>query len=219
MELSNKELRRQRMMVYFIDAARKIIDKEGIEALTIRKVADMAGYNSATIYNYFTNLDHLISYVAIRDLKEYYLSLEEYIKNAENTYERFLMIWEKFCIHSFESPEIYRVVFFSNQSIADIFFDYYRIYQSEFGVHKKPTLAMLSEQNIYARNKAILTPLVEDGFLNSSDLDEVNDCIISLYRGILALIIDRKNSEKVDIQKEMKKTLKYIKRILESYRP
>jgi AcrR family transcriptional regulator len=218
MKLSKKELRRQRMMVYFINAAREIIDKEGIEALTIRKVADLAGYNSATIYNYFTNLDHLISYVAIRDLKEYYLSLEEYIKNAKNAYERFLMIWEKFCIHSYESPEIYRVVFFSNQSIADIFFDYYRFYPSEFGAHSKPTLAMLSEQNIYARNKEILKPLVEEGFLNGSALDEVNDYIIALYRGILALIIDHKSSEKIDVEKEMKKTIKYINKILESYK-
>ena len=30
--------------------------EEGIEAITIRKVAALAGYNSATLYNYFANI-------------------------------------------------------------------------------------------------------------------------------------------------------------------
>ncbi len=47
-------------MTYFIDATNEIIENEGIESVTIRKVANLAGYNSATIYNYFENLDHLI---------------------------------------------------------------------------------------------------------------------------------------------------------------
>ncbi len=31
--------------------------KEGMEAITLRKVADLAGYNGATLYNYFKDLD------------------------------------------------------------------------------------------------------------------------------------------------------------------
>lgn len=48
------------MMGYFIDAANQIIENEGIESVTIRKVADIAGYNSATLYNYFNDLNHLL---------------------------------------------------------------------------------------------------------------------------------------------------------------
>ncbi|MDX5609295.1 TetR/AcrR family transcriptional regulator, partial [Clostridioides difficile] len=45
--------------MYFIEAAQNIMENEGIENITLRKVADMAGYNSSTLYKYFKNLDHL----------------------------------------------------------------------------------------------------------------------------------------------------------------
>lgn len=51
--LDKKFKQRVRMIKYFIDATIEIIEKEGYEGVTIRKVADIAGYNSATIYNYF----------------------------------------------------------------------------------------------------------------------------------------------------------------------
>ena len=48
-----KTIQKRRMMGYFIEAASQIIEEEGMEGVTIRKVADIAGYNSATMYNYF----------------------------------------------------------------------------------------------------------------------------------------------------------------------
>ena len=47
----------------FIDAAFSIIETEGVENITIRKVAGIAGYNSSTIYNYFEDLDQLVLFV------------------------------------------------------------------------------------------------------------------------------------------------------------
>lgn len=50
---NNLTLKRKRIMIYFIEAAEKLIRQNGIENLSIRKIATEAGYNSATIYNYF----------------------------------------------------------------------------------------------------------------------------------------------------------------------
>ena len=46
-------------MMYFIEATQELILKEGLENLSIKKIAEKAGYNSATIYNYFENLEVL----------------------------------------------------------------------------------------------------------------------------------------------------------------
>lgn len=35
-------------MTYFIEAARQLMSSEGIQALSIRGIAEIAGYNSAT---------------------------------------------------------------------------------------------------------------------------------------------------------------------------
>ena len=64
--LDNKELQRKRMITYFVEATCKIIDTDGVEAVTVRKVANLAGYNSATLYNYFDNLNHSIAQVPQR---------------------------------------------------------------------------------------------------------------------------------------------------------
>ena len=52
-------LKKKRMMIYFIEAAEKIVKEEGLGALSLRRVADAAGYNSATLYNYFDDLEYL----------------------------------------------------------------------------------------------------------------------------------------------------------------
>ena len=47
-------------MIYFIEATEKLIRSDGVEGLSIRKIASEAGYNSATLYNYFEDLEHLV---------------------------------------------------------------------------------------------------------------------------------------------------------------
>lgn len=46
-----------------IDAAEKIVEKKGIEALSTRKIAAEIGYTSGTLYLVFENLDDLIMHV------------------------------------------------------------------------------------------------------------------------------------------------------------
>lgn len=219
MKVAKKNLQRKRMMSYFIDAAHQIIESEGIDSLTIRKVADLAGYNSSTIYNYFSNLDNLISYASIKYLKKYYLSLDDYIKNARNSYERFLLIWETFCIHSYRNPEIFRIIFFSGQSVSEIFFDYFEIFPSDFGEHNASTLPMLSAPDILTRNRVIMQSLADDGYIRSQDVDSANECVILLFRGYLGSVIDRVDNDNIVIVPEIeaKRTLVHIKKILDAY--
>lgn len=51
-----REQKRKRVMAYFINATIELMEEIGIENLTIRKVAERAKYNSATLYNYFACL-------------------------------------------------------------------------------------------------------------------------------------------------------------------
>ena len=54
-----KQMYRQQTMGYFINAALEIIEEEGIDSLSIRKTAEKAGYNSATLYHYFSTPSHI----------------------------------------------------------------------------------------------------------------------------------------------------------------
>ncbi len=69
-----QSLKNQRVRSYFVQAAKKIILDEGVENVSVRKVADLAGYTFSTIYNYFNNLNELLQDVKtemIHDLIEH----------------------------------------------------------------------------------------------------------------------------------------------------
>ncbi|MCX7776172.1 MAG: TetR/AcrR family transcriptional regulator [Spirochaetaceae bacterium] len=65
--MPRKEIQRERIRRYFLDAARNIILQEGIEAVTTKKIADQAAYSYASIYNYFENLNELVC-LAVEEL-------------------------------------------------------------------------------------------------------------------------------------------------------
>ena len=66
-----REQKRKRVMAYFINATIELMEEIGIENLTIRKVAERAKYNSATLYNYFDSLDELEMFASVKCLNEY----------------------------------------------------------------------------------------------------------------------------------------------------
>ena len=47
---------------------REIIEEEGIDSLSIRKTAEKAGYNSATLYHYFSDFEELRIWQVTREI-------------------------------------------------------------------------------------------------------------------------------------------------------
>ncbi len=115
-KMDKKLKQKRRMMSYFIEATHQIIDKDGIEGVNIREVADLAGYNSSTLYNYFNDIDDLLFFTSLGYLKDYIQSLNNYVKNAKNALEIFIGIWRCFCYHSFAQPRIFHAIFFEKYS-------------------------------------------------------------------------------------------------------
>lgn len=215
--MNKRTIKKHRSMSYFIDAAAQIMDEEGIELVTIRKVSDLAGYNSATLYNYFKNLDELILYASIRHLKEYTLSLAKHIESTKNSVEKYLKIWDSFCRYSFSNPHVYNNIFFGkhSDSISEIVQEYYSIFPEELGEHSEEILPMLLRTNLYARNLVLLAKIQSDGFMDKKDLDDANEMTILLYHGMLVKIM---NSEsEYNVEEVTKKTVNYITQILYSF--
>ena len=79
--LEKRELQRNRMKRYFIDSAKALIEEEGLENLTTKKIGDRAGYSYATIYNYFENFNELICIC----IEEFSFEMKEYLKERIKT--------------------------------------------------------------------------------------------------------------------------------------
>ncbi|UZN00738.1 TetR/AcrR family transcriptional regulator [Lysinibacillus sp. MHQ-1] len=95
------------MWKYFVDATAEIIEEEGLENVTIRKVADKAGYNSATIYNYFSEISHLLFFASMRCMQDYTNEVARYIERGKDPIDKYLLAWECFCQYSFKQPQIF----------------------------------------------------------------------------------------------------------------
>ncbi|KUO51720.1 MAG: TetR family transcriptional regulator [Desulfitibacter sp. BRH_c19] len=213
-----REIQKQRMMRYFIEAASQIVEEEGLGGVTVRKVADLAGYNSATLYNYFQNLDHLIFFASMRFLREYAQSLPRYVTGITNALERYFRVWETFCFYSYDKPEIYHAIFFAKLDIPleESIKIYYELYPQDLGEQPEDLLPMLLKQDIYARARTILEACVKEGYIKEKDLVEVNEVVLLIYQGMLLRIINKQVDYSVD--EAVQKTMKYIKKIIYAYR-
>ena len=58
--MSNKEIQEQRMRGYFIQATKEMLKGEGMKSISVRGIAERAGYSFATIYNYFRDVNELV---------------------------------------------------------------------------------------------------------------------------------------------------------------
>lgn len=214
--MNKRELQRKRIMTYFIDATNEIIENEGIESVTIRKVANLAGYNSATIYNYFENLDHLIFFAAMRYVKDYALALPDYLEDANNALDKFLKIWECFCHYSYKDPEIYYAIFFANldKNLEDYVMEYYKFFPEDLGHQKAGVSTMLLKHNIYERGMTTIRECVKEGYIREEDAESLNEMATLIHEGILLKLI----KGKIDYDNAIDKTMKYILIITNSLR-
>lgn len=218
----NKKLRKIKNKRLFIDAAMKIIEEEGVEGVSIRKVATLTGYNSATLYSYFQNLDHLILLACIKFLKEYVDGLDEHISVAKDELEKFTLIWDFFCECSFKHPEIYQATFFSkldfNRKDFENFYEikeFYEIYPEEINETFPKLYKMILKLDIYERNKILLIDLSRKGYISPSHINTINDMQVLIYKGLLEEAT--KSSDPWEVKLLEKRAKKYIKFCIETH--
>ncbi len=214
--VDSRDIKKIRMLKYFIDAAHQIIIKEGIDSVTIRKVAEIAGYNSATIYNYFENRNELVSFASMKFIGDYVRALPAYMDKSQDIVERFLLMWECFCQYSFNDPEIYYAVFTEDigEKPESIFKIYFSLFPEELGKPPVELIPMIMESDLTKRANLAIEPLVKEGYLTSELAREVDEMIMLMYQGMLSLRINKRLSCSVD--EAVQRIMKYIRKLVES---
>ena len=114
--MDKKAIQNERMKGYFIEAAKKIIKEEGVDKLTVKKVADAAGYAQGTLYNYFENLDRLLFHC----IKDYFVECEDSVINKIDNYttvtEKLINSATAYSRYFIEHPNVYQLIFMENLS-------------------------------------------------------------------------------------------------------
>ena len=203
------------MMTSFISATEELIDEIGLEKITLRKIATRSGYNSATIYNYFENLDHLIFYAAMGKISDYASALSVYLKDAENAMDVFLKVWECFCDYAYKKPDIYNAIFFPNLDHDFDYYmeEYYKFFPIDLDSLNINVSTMLLRGDIKKRARSTTMACVDEGYIDAQDSERLNDMTLLMFEGFLKRIL--KGDASYDQARYL--TMDYIKCIVERF--
>lgn len=177
--------RRKRIMVNFIEATRELIQTEGVDGLSIRKIANEAGYNSATLYNYFRDLEHLTLFGSVCYLRDYVVELSNVLTPTMNSLERFRAIYRCFNSFAFRYPDIFHNLFFGRYSdmLEDVLRTYYfELFPEELTGLSESLRSMLVSGNMQARDSFAMEEMVRDGFVAPEKAEYVLNVVEALQQ-------------------------------------
>jgi AcrR family transcriptional regulator len=113
--MSNKEIQEQRMREYFIQACKDLLKGEGLRSVSVRSVADRAGYSFATMYNYFRDINDLL-FLCVSDFqKECNEFVAEHVKKSPLGEVRLQKAVQAYMEYFVEYPGIFELFFMARK--------------------------------------------------------------------------------------------------------
>jgi AcrR family transcriptional regulator len=115
-KMENKQIQEQRMKGYFIRATKDLLKGEGLKSISVRSIADRAGYSYATMYNYFKDIKDLI-FICVQDFQ---VECEDFVMNetreSNRGFEKIHDIMMAFCKYFIQYPGIFELFYLEKMS-------------------------------------------------------------------------------------------------------
>lgn len=211
-----KLIQKKRIIKYFIEAVRQIQEVEGLNSVTIRKVADIAGYNSATLYNYFENLDHLLLFASMDYFREYVNELPQCLKGVEDPVERYVEIAQCFYRNAFLSPQNFYSIFFAkvSNSLNDYISEYYELFPIDVSEMDHDVREIAREKDLFYRESISMKKCIKEGFFTQEDGSELNSIMVYVFESFLYRVIH----DQLEPNIANERINKYLSNMIEKYR-
>lgn len=175
-------------MAYFVKATENILKHDGIQGASIRRIAAEAGYNSATLYNYFPDLEYLILYGSVGYLRDYILLLKDSLDNHMTSLERYKTVYTCFNHFAFQDPEIFYNMFFGRYSgrMTEVVRTYYQdLFPEQLEGLPEDVQQMVIRGTLVDRDRIIMSHMVQDGFVAPEKEEMTLELIIALHESYI----------------------------------
>lgn len=177
----------------YIEAAYELLREEGLDGVSIRRVASRAGTSSTAIYKHFGNIDELVTVASYRFLREYTNDARILSEVDLNPLELNLQLWECFAFYSFQEAPIFENMLFGDGregTLANAASMYYEEFPED--IEEMPDFMndMLQGVSMFRRDKVLLDQAAEVGMLTEEGAEYLCAVDTYLYRGMLAMIHD-----------------------------
>ncbi len=198
------QLKRIEMRRMYIDCAERVIRQEGIEALSIRRLAKELGLNSATMYSYFKDLDHLLTFVSLKFRKDYHKDLHRSITSDMDLKMQYIKLYEVYCMYSFYYPSMFLRMYFGpySDNLHEIFDEYYEIYPEEMLDQALVVRELISNAGTYSGDRAVVKLLAEKGYIKPENIDLLAETAVRVHASYMYDIIRKPQLSETMCRKE-----------------
>ncbi len=192
--MNKKLLQERRKKGYFVKAAKKIIREVGVENLTVKKVAELAGFAPGTLYNYFTDLNALLAYCAAdfwEECKKYVLKETEASKGIK---EKIINSCQVYVDYFFDNPNVFKLIFLE-----------------EFGEIPEEIRERVYNPEVVELLRKYLEEGAERGLIPESTLPVTENIIANYIHGImLFFIMERAEENREEIQQLLEENISFL---------
>lgn len=174
----------------YIEAAYELLERDGLNSVSIRKVADEIGCSSAALYRHFPDINELIAVASIRFLRDYIEDARILSKVEMNPLELNLQLWECLAYYSFRNAEVFDNLFFGNSDggrYSEAVLGYFEEYPEDLAGLKDFMLDMFRDATTVAeRDSILLNRAAENGMLSRDAAVFLCKLDTYLFRGMLS---------------------------------
>lgn len=121
--MANKRLGNFETKERWMEAANRIVQQEGVKALSIRRVAREAGYTSAALYKHFSSFAQLIAHASLSFDEEIIAAIWEARRQAATPLEEWAAGYQGMAAYYVEHPFVFECLFvagYDNEVIKEM---------------------------------------------------------------------------------------------------
>lgn len=153
-------------------AARHLLDREGTEAVTMRRVANEVGITAMAVYRHYPNRAGLLNVLADEGFTELAGRLQG-ARLSGSTEKRLERLMNIFLDHALENPRLFQLMFLEPREGA-------RQFPQDFKAGRSPTAAPTAQ---------VLKEGMESGYLREDDVWEIVFEMGALLQGLIMLYL------------------------------
>lgn len=176
---------KQVIRTVIMDAARDLFIHHGVDAVTMRAIANKIGYSATSIYHYFSDKEQLLRAVVDADVLKLAHALQSTL-TIRDPLERFLQFGQHYVQFALANPNHYRMMFMTQHPPCD------------------PALSSIEqnnpEQDAYAQLIGVVTNAFEAGIFKDkfTDTTLIAQTVWAAMHGLCALQINLADDAWID---------------------
>jgi AcrR family transcriptional regulator len=152
--------------------ARRLLDKEGAESVTMRRVATAVGFTPMALYRHYPNRNGLLNVLADAGFVELTAKLAR-LRLTGSVDRQLLKVLDVFLDHAFDNPRLFELMFLTKREGA-------RQYPHDFTARQSPTANVPAD---------VIARAMEMGYLRKDDVWEIVFETGALMQGLIMLYL------------------------------